>query len=82
MSNKKQAQKERPNTANPAHPSKLHNPKKGSGNPKERDQLQANQEKRPDQDKADNADKVVTGQSGNDVNGNDLEKNLRNGPAH
>jgi len=78
MSNKKQSQKERSNTANPAHPSKLHNPKKGSGNPKERDQLQANQEKQSNQD----ADKIVTAQSGYDVNGNDLEENLRNGPAH
>ncbi len=82
MSNKKQSQHEKPNTANPAHPSKLPNPKKGSGNPKERDQLQPNQEKKPGQDKTDNADKIVTGQSGYDVNGNELEENLRNGPAH
>jgi hypothetical protein len=81
MSNKKQTKAEKPNTTNPARPSKLPNPKKGSGNPKERDQLQPNQEKKP-QDKSDNADKIVTGQSGNDVNGNELEENLRNGPAH
>jgi len=82
MSNKKQSQQERPNTANPAHPSKLHNPKKGSGNPNERNNLQADQEKQQDQNKGNKTDKLVTGHSENDVNGNKLDKNLRHSPAH
>ena len=82
MSNKKQSQQERPNTANPAHPSKLHNPKKGSGNPKERNDLQADREKQPEQDSKEKTNKLVTGQSDNDVNGNKLDKNLRQSPAH
>ena len=82
MSNKKQSRKERPNTANPAHPSKLPSPKKGSGNPNERNNLQADQEKQQDQDTVNKTDKLVTGQSDNDVNGNKLDKNLRHSPAH
>jgi len=76
-----QSQKETLNT-NPPHPSKLRDSKKGSGNPIERNKLQVNPEMQSDQDNADNADKIVTAQSDYDVNGNDLEKNLRNGPAH
>ena len=78
MSNKTQSQKERPNTANPAHSSKIQNQKEGSENPKQRDKLQASQEEQSDQD----AGKIITGQSDYDVNGNELETNLRNSPAH
>ena len=40
--------------------------------------LQASQEEQSDPD----AGKIITGQSDYDVNGNELETNLRNSPAH